>query len=151
MPRPDWYVRTIRRLYQYPLDRKRLEVLQARMDSLFPAGTANYSQAPVYTGPGDQTGNLGSKRADVDNEMRELKLRVKEMEIVLGSFNFESRKLIELRYFEGGKADFIVYNEMHMAQATYYRLRDRLIQNIAVILGFYAEPQISIEERMITF
>lgn len=146
MKRPDWYMKTIRRLYQYPLDKKRLEILQARMDSLLPNSTAKYSLAPAYTGPGDQTGTIGSARGEASREISEVNLRVKEIEIALGSFGFESRRLIEMRYFEGGNTDFLVYHEMHMAQATYYRLRDRIIQNIATILGFYAEPQMNIME-----
>lgn len=144
--RPDWYMRTIRRFYQYPLDKRRLEVLEARLDATMPSATAQYSLAPAYTGPGDQTGNIASNRLEISQEMRELKLRVKEIEIVLSSFNFEGKKLIELRYFQGQNTDFYVYHEMHMPQATYFRYRDSLIHNSAIILGYYIEKQMSLSE-----
>lgn len=144
--RPDWYLKTIRRFYQYPLDKRRLEVLQARLEAALPSATAQYSLAPAYTGPGDQTGNIASNRLEIEKEMKELMLRVKEIEIVLSSFNFEGKKLIEMRYFQGQNTDFYVYTEMHMAQATYFRFRDSLIHNSAVILGYYAERQMNILE-----
>lgn len=133
--RPDWYIKTIRRLYQYPLDKKRLVILQMRIDSLFPKETATYSLAPAFSGPSDQTGKIATARAEVNMEAGELNLRIKEVEVAIESLNYESRRLIEMRYFESGNTDFWVYHEMHMSQATYYRLRNRLIKSIAMILG----------------
>lgn len=136
MSRPEWYMATIHRLQQYPTDKKRLEILQARLDSLMPSGTANYSLAPAYSGPGDQTGNAASKRMDIQTEISEIKLRVEEINIVLNSFNFEGKSLIELRFFERYNTDYGVAYKLHMARRTYFRYKDRLIEDVAKMLGY---------------
>lgn len=144
--RPEWYLKTIKRLYQYPLDKKRIQLLQSKLESLFPSATANYSLAPAFSGPGDQTGKMATARAEVEREIKELKERIKEIDISLSTFKFESRKIIELRYFENGNTDQWVYFEMHLSQKSYYRRKDRAIKDIAIVLGYYVEPQMSLTE-----
>lgn len=147
MKRPQWYKSTIKRLYQYPLDKKRLGLLQAKLESMHPATTANYSLAPAFSGPSDQTGKIASARAEMEREIKGIRERIREIDFALSAFSFENRQIIELRYFKNGNNDPLVYMVMHLPERTYYRRKDRAIKDIATVLGYYVEPQINILER----
>ncbi|MHB8065881.1 MAG: hypothetical protein ACYDG2_25245 [Ruminiclostridium sp.] len=144
--RPAWYYETVKRLYQYPLDKKRLAVLNARLETEMPSATAQYSLAPAYTGPGDQTGNIVSKRWETSEEINELRIKIREIEIASNGFGVDEKRIIDLRYFQRHNKDWWVARQVDIPLRTYYRIRDELVAEIAVSLGIIKRDQISFEE-----
>lgn len=141
MKRPDWYLSTVRRLYQYPLDKKRLELLQVKLETTQPTTTASYNLAPGSSGISDQTGKIGTNRAEVGEEIKELKKEVHQVDQALSVLDYESRRLIEMRYFSGETTDAIVYRSMHMSDKPYYAMRDKIVSKLAYVMHYLGKSE----------
>lgn len=146
--RPEWYKKTIRRFHSYREDKIYLDILVARYEAQFPSNTTQISLSPGRSigSTGDQTGSNASKRIQLEREIVELRLKLKEFEIIFNSFGKEQQKLIGLRYFERYKKDKDLYYELHMPKSTYRRVRDMIILDAAVAFGFCARDQVSFDE-----
>jgi len=135
--RREWYMQTIRRLYQYPQDKKRLSVLNAQLGNELPSVTASYSLTPSPTGVSDQTGNIVSKRWETAREVNECVLRIREIEIVVNGLGKDEKKIIDYRYFSKHNLDWWVAKQLKIPLRTYYRVRDELLEEVAILLGIY--------------
>ncbi|HWQ41072.1 MAG TPA: hypothetical protein VN456_03465 [Desulfosporosinus sp.] len=135
--KPEWYMPTIRRLSQYPDDKKRLCILNAQLGTELPRTTASYSLTPGSTKISDQTGEIASKRWETAQEINECALRIREIEIILAGFGEDERKIIEYRYFSKHNYDWWVAKQMRIPLRTYYRVRDELLAEVAILLGIY--------------
>jgi hypothetical protein len=146
--RPEWYKKTVRRFHSYREDKIYLDILVARYEAQFPSNTAQISLSPGRSigTTGDQTGSNAAKRIQIENEIVELRLKIKEFEIVFNTFGKEQQKLIKLRYFERYKKDKDLYYELHMPKSTYRRVRDLIIFDTAIMFGFCTRDQVSFEE-----
>ena len=133
--RHEWYMQTIRRLYQYPQDKKRLSVLNAQLGTELPNVTASYSPTPAPTGVSDQTGNIASKRWEIAQEVNECALRIREIEIVVNGLEEDEMKIINYRYFSKHNLDWWVAKQLKIPLRTYYRVRDELVEEVAILLG----------------
>ena len=144
--RPDWYMQTIRRLYQYPEDKKRLVVLESQLQTELPSVTASYSLTPRPSGVSDQTGNIAIRRFETAQEIYECTLRIRAVESILGNQGEDEKKIITFRYFSTHNFDWWVAQELRLPLKTYYRLRDELIARVAVSLGICDKDQLSFAE-----
>lgn len=135
--KPEWYLQTIRRLSQYPEDKKRLCILDAQLGNELPKMTASYSLTPHSTEISDQTGGIASKRWETAQEINECKVRTREIEIILAGFGEDERKIIEYRYFNKHNYDWWVAKQVKIPLRTYYRVRDELLAEVAILLGIY--------------
>lgn len=144
--RREWYMQTIRRLYQYPQDKKRLSVLNAQLETELPNVTVSYSLTPAPTGVSDQTGNIASKRWETAQEVNECVLRIREIEIVVNGLGEDEKKIIDYRYFSKHNLDWWVAKQMKIPLRTYYRVRDELVAEVAFLLGICKRDQVSFEE-----
>lgn len=146
--RPEWYKNTVRRFHSYREDQIRMDILVARYEAQFPSNTTKLSLSPGRSigSTGDQTGSNAAKRIQIQNEIVELRLKIKEFEIVFATFGKEQQKLIRLRYFERYKKDKDLYFELHMPKSTYRRARDMIVLDAAVAFGFCTRDQVSFEE-----
>lgn len=146
--RPEWYEKTVRRFHSYREDKIYLDILVARYETQFPSNTAQISLSPGRSIgiTGDQTGSNASKRIQIEREIVEQRLKLKEFEIIFNSFGKEQQKLIRLRYLERYKKDKDLYFELHMPKSTYRRIRDMIVFDSAVAFGFCSRDQVSFEE-----
>ncbi|AFQ45161.1 hypothetical protein [Desulfosporosinus meridiei] len=135
--KPEWYLLTIRRLSQYPEDKKRLCILNAQLGNELPKTTASYSLTPASTKTSDQTAGIASKRWETAREINECTLRIREIDIILAGFGEDERKIIEYRYFSKHNYDWWVAKQMKIPLRTYYRVRDELLSEVAILLGIY--------------
>lgn len=135
--KPEWYMQTIRRLNQYPEDKKRLCILKAQLERELPKLTASYSLTPGGDKISDQTGGIAAQRWETSQEMKECTLRIEEIDIILAGFEEDEKKLIELRYFSKRNYDWWVAEQLNLSLRTYYRVRDELVAEAAALLGLY--------------
>ncbi|WP_242832411.1 hypothetical protein [Desulfosporosinus orientis] len=140
--KPEWYMQTIRRLNQYPEDKKRLCILTAQLEREQPKLTAGYSLTPGGDKISDQTGGIAAKRWETSQEIKECTLRIEEIDIILAGFEEDEKKLIELRYFSKHNYDWWVAEQVNLSLRTYYRVRDELVAEAAVLLGLYRRDQV---------
>ncbi|WP_243454448.1 hypothetical protein [Desulfosporosinus fructosivorans] len=132
----EWYMQTIKRLSQYPDDKKRLCILNAQLGTELPRTTASYSLTPVSSRTSDQTGGIAAKRWETTQEINECELRIKEIEIIIDGFGEDEKKIIEYRYFSKHNYDWWVAKQMKIPLRTYYRIRDALVAEAAILLGY---------------
>lgn len=146
--KPDWYLKTIRRFYNYITEKKRLEVLKLRLEAQYPSQTAHYGIDAGFSsgGVGDQTGGCVSKRWELEEDIKSLKQRIREVETVLSAFGTEERQLIELRYLNRHSKDWFVARQMNIPLRSYYRMRDELIIYAAEMFCYVTRDQVSFEE-----
>lgn len=144
--RPDWYMQTIRKLYQYPEDKKRLAVLESQLKADLPSVTASYSLTPGSSGVGDQTGNIVARRAETTREIYECTLRISAIESIMESREEDEKKIITYRYFSTNNLDWWIAKKLRIPLRTYYRLRDEMIAKVAVSLGICERDQLTFEE-----
>lgn len=146
--KPMWYQRTVRRFTMYSQDKLRLQILTARLETEFPSNTAQISLSPGRSigSTGDQTGGFGSKRLELEIEIRNLSLKIREVDLILNSLGSTERELIELKYLQRFNKDFWIAGEIKMAVRSYYRLKDELIVMTAQLFGYVKREQISFEE-----
>lgn len=146
--KPLWYQQTIRRFTTYTQDKLRLQILMEQLEYEFPSNTAQISLSPGRSigKTGDQTGRYVDKRLELETEIRELSLKIREVDMILGSLGKTERKLMELKYMQRFNKDFWIAGEIGMAVRSYYRLKDELIVLAAQMFGYVKREQISFEE-----
>lgn len=145
--RPEWYTKTVRRFYNYPAEKKRLEILSLRLEAQFPSQTAQYGLGAGYSGgTSDHTGGCVSKRCEIELDIWRLSQRIREVEIAINSLGTEERQLIDLRYLNKHSRDWFVARQMQIPLRSYYRVRDELIVDAAVMFGYCTKDQVSFEE-----
>ena len=146
--KPEWYELTVRQFIQYPSDLIRLENLQDRLIEKGPSVTAKVSQAPSRSigSTSDQTGQLAAAKAELESEIEELQRHIKGTKRVLEYFGPEEKKLIELKYMNRFSKDWYVADELHLPLRTYYRMKDDVVAESAVMLGYAKREQVSLWE-----
>ncbi|EGW39180.1 hypothetical protein [Desulfosporosinus sp. OT] len=146
--KPLWYRQTIRRFTTYTQDKLRLQILIAQLENEFPSNTAQISLSPGRSigRSSDQTGGCGGKRLELEIDIRDLGLKIREVDMILRSLGSTERKLIELKYLQRFNKDFWIAGEIKMAVRSYYRMKDELIVMAAELFGYVKRDQISFEE-----
>ena len=146
--KPMWYQRTVRRFTIYMQDKLRLQILMAQLETEFPSNTAQLSLSPGRSigSTSDQTGGCGDKRLELELEIRDLRLKIREVDMILKSLGPTERELIDLKYLQRFNKDLWIAGEIRMAVRSYYRLKDELIVMAAQMFGYVKREQISFEE-----
>jgi len=146
--KPMWYQRTVRRFTAYTQDKLRLQILIAQLETEFPSNTAQISLSPGRSvgSTSDQTGGCGGKRLELEIEIRDLRLRIRQVDMILNSLGSTEREVIELKYLQRFNKDFWIAGEIKMAVRSYYRMKDELIVMAAQMFGYVKREQISFEE-----
>ncbi|EHQ88437.1 hypothetical protein [Desulfosporosinus youngiae] len=146
--KPLWYRQTIRRFTTYTQDKLRLQILIEQLEHEFPSNTAQISLSPGRSigMTGDQTGSYANRRVELETEIRELRHKIHEVDMILGSLGKTERALIDLKYMQRFNKDFWIAGEIGMAVRSYYRLKDELIILAAQMFGYVKREQISFEE-----
>ncbi|WP_088227802.1 hypothetical protein [Desulfosporosinus sp. FKB] len=146
--KPLWYRQTIRRFMTYTQDKLRLQILIAQLETEFPSNTAQLSLSPGRSigSISDKTGGYAESRLEMEIEIRDLRLKIREVDMILNSLGSTEKKLIELKYMQRFNKDFWVAGEIGMAVRSYYRLKDELIVLAAQLFGYVKREQISFEE-----
>jgi ArpU family phage transcriptional regulator len=117
-------------LRQYPLFKKSLEEERKGVFLLFLSLTPRYRIEQVQGGKiGSTTERYGIKRADK-------RLLVEQVDSCLEVLNDEERRLVEEAYFCSVRPPMdIIYDKLGVSRPTYYRIRDRAFQKIAMLLN----------------
>lgn len=68
---------------------------------------------------------------ELETEIRGLRHKIREVDIILGSLGSAERKLIELKYMHRFNKDFWIAGEIGMAVRSYYRMK-KLIMEISI-------------------
>ena len=146
--KPMWYQRTVHRFTTYTQDKLRLQILIEQLETKFPSNTAQISLSPGRSigSTSDQTGGCGDKRLELEVEIRDLRLKIREVDIILNSLGSTERDLIELKYLQRFNKDIWISGEIRMAVRSYYRLKNELIVMAAQMFGYVKREQISFEE-----
>ncbi|WP_407306441.1 hypothetical protein [Desulfosporosinus sp. SB140] len=97
--KPLWYRQTIRRFTTYTQDKHRLQILIAKLETEFPSNTAQISLSPGRSigSISDQTGRYVDRRLEMEIEIRDLRLKIREVDMIHNSLGSTERKLIELK------------------------------------------------------
>ena len=92
--KPMWYQRTVRRFTAYTQDKLRLQILIAQLETEFPSNTAQISLSPGRSigSTSDQTGGCGDRRLELELEIRDLRLKIREVDMILNSKKIYTRR-----------------------------------------------------------
>lgn len=146
--KPMWYQGTVRRFTTYTQDKLRLQILMAKLETELPCNTAQISLSPGRSigSTSDQTGRWGDKRLEIETEIRDLRLKIQEVDMILNSLGSTERELIELKYLQRFNKDLWIAGEIRVALRSYYRMKDELIVMAAQMFGYVKRDQISFGE-----
>ncbi|MGC7872596.1 hypothetical protein ACPUYX_13835 [Desulfosporosinus sp. SYSU MS00001] len=146
--KPLWYRQTIRRFMTYTQDKLRLQILIVQLEIEFPSNTAQLSLSPGRSigSTSNQTGGYAERRLELEIEIRDLRLKIREVDMIIDSLGSTERKLIVLKYMQRFNKDFWIAGEIGISLRSYYRLKDELIVVAAQLFGYVKREQISFEE-----
>lgn len=100
MGEKDYFPRVESYLGKYQRWKSRLAIIEEELKRLEPKVTSTFSDTPpsVTNKTSDNTGDIGTKRADLIAEREKLLDRVRKIEIALKALSRDQKELFELRY-----------------------------------------------------
>lgn len=138
---PDWYKETVAILEQYPADKRRILALTVKLNNLLPTQTPNYSLAPGSSGTSDQTGNIGSLRAETEGAIQKLRDWTGLVEELVDRQKTLHRDILKLRFFDENATDISVAMELSLSSAAYHKHKHEAIEDLAEDLGIKKDKQ----------
>lgn len=125
----SWYKEIAAELRQYKKYKARIGVLESRM--IRQTGPNN----KVLAQYGGITSGSGSVEDTDEEELEQLKVKVKGIEFALSALTMTERKIVELKFFERHR-DVIIYEmDLLMAPATFYKTLNNIMETIHEILS----------------
>lgn len=124
----SWYQEIATELGQYKKYKARIGVLESRM--IRQTGPNN----KVLAQYGGITSGSGSIEDTDEEELEQLKVKVKGIEFALSALTMTERKIVELKFFERHR-DVIIYEmDMPMSSKTFYKLLNNSMKTVQEIL-----------------
>lgn len=135
MANRDYFPRVESYLGKYAKWRGRLDVIDAELAKLKPSLTPTYSDIPpsITNKTSDNTGDMATRRVDLENERECIKDKIYKLEVALGALTDEQRNLFELRYRRGLAVDD-VKDSLKVGRNRYYQVRDSLVETVHKII-----------------
>lgn len=125
----SWYQEIATELRQYKKYKARIGVLESRM--IRQTGPNN----KVLAQYGGITSGSGSLEDTDEEELEQLKVKVKGIEFALSALTMTERKIIELKFFERRKNVMIYDMDLPMAPNTFYKELDNAMKTVYEILN----------------
>lgn len=135
MGEKDYFPRVESYLGKYQRWKSRLAIIEEELKRLEPKVTSAFSDTPpsVTNKTSDNTGDVGTKRADLIAERDKLLDRVRKIEIALEALSKDQKELFELRYIHKVDVEDIK-DVMNIGKNNYYRLRNSLVNTVHEII-----------------
>ena len=124
-------------LYDHPVDKAQLTILEEELLSCFPSGVQVLSDMPRGGEISNQTLNCAIKLSNIDDKRKVLikyyAKRVRIVEVCMGSLDSEARDIIRMRYFDIKRVCDILCIK-NLSKWEYQGIRRRALDKFASLL-----------------
>ena len=144
----DWFKRTEKQLYDYPVWQQRLAHINDQLARLEPRSTASYgAQGGGGGGNNSEPERLAARRADLEQERRYLESKLRAIERVMKVWGDDEKNIFHYKYSQGWNDTQIYTLGVPMSKTKFYYTRSKMVQKAARVWGYY-KPVDKVELKM---